>query len=576
MGLSGNSYAYTDKLLALESTADCVLVQRVSGFLPIAEWEPYLKTYPDQRMAAFLRRGIRYGFRIGFSPSQSLERGGSNHQSVILNPDTVTAHIADEVAKRKLQPVEDTSAVHISPMGIIPKANQRNKFRLICDLSYPQAHSVNDGIDPELCSLHYTSVGDAVTLVKTFGVGATMAKLDLKSAYRMVPVHPQDQRLLGVNWQGETFQDTALPFGLRSAPIIFTAVADGLAWALTCEGLKYFIHYLDDFFFAGPPGSDECSRALQTAVPLCAKLGLPVAPAKVEGPSNVLSFLGIELDTIQQELRLPQAKVNRLRETLKEWYGRKYPSKRQLQSLIGQLNHAAMVVKPGRTFLRHLIDTMKIPKQGRHKVRLNAQCIADIRWWDSFISQWNGITFFNTSLSSVSVVSDASGRWGCGAFMPASKEWFQFQWPEAWHQTSIAAKELFPIVVSAAVWGGRWARSSILFVCDNMAVVQALKSRSVRDPMLMHLLRCLFFFEAHFNFDHTAAHIPGKDNIAADALSRNRAPEFFGMYPQAPRMPTVIPPQLYTLLSDQSLDWTSPRWRDLFSVAVHAVTPRYH
>lgn len=576
MGLSGNSYAYTDKLLALESTADCVLAQKVSGFLPIAEWEPYLRTYPDQRMAAFLRRGIQYGFRIGFSPSQSLERGVSNHRSVVLNPDTVTAYIADEVARKKLQQVVDDSTVHTSPMGIIPKANQQKKFRLICDLSYPQALSVNDGIDPDLCSLHYASVGDAVALVRSFGVGAMMAKLDLKSAYRMVPVHQQDQRLLGVSWQGETFQDKALPFGLRSAPIIFTAVADGLAWALASNGVKYFIHYLDDFFFAGPPGSDECSRALQTAVPLCAKLGLPVAPAKVEGPTKVLSFLGIELDTTQQELRLPQAKVDRLRDTLKEWYGRKYPSKRQLQSLIGQLNHAAMVVKPGRTFLRHLIDTMKIPKQGRHRVRLSTQCIADIHWWNIFINQWNGIAFFATPQLGVSVVSDASGKWGCGAFIPTSKEWFQFQWPTAWHQANIASKELFPIVVSAAIWGRYWARSTVLFVCDNLAVVQALKSRSVRDPCLMHMLRCLFFFEAHFNFDHTATHIPGKDNVAADALSRNRAPEFFELYPQAPRMPAVIPSQLCTLLSDQSLDWTSPRWRDLFTVAVHAVTPRGH
>ena len=59
-----------------------------------------------------------------------------------------------------------------------------------------------------------------------------MAKLDLKSAYRMVPVHPEDSPLLGIQWKGETYSDQALPFGLRSAPIIFSAVADGLAWTL--------------------------------------------------------------------------------------------------------------------------------------------------------------------------------------------------------------------------------------------------------------------------------------------------------------------------------------------------------
>ena len=113
-------------------------------------------------------------------------------------------------------------------------------------------------------------------------------------------------------------------------------------------------------------------------------------------------------------------------------------------------------------------------------------------------------------------------------------------WPESW---SIAEKELFPIVVSAAVWGKNWARSSVVFVCDNLAVVQALSSRLVRDPGLMHMLRCLFF-EAHFKFEHTARHIPGRDNTAADALSRNCLAEFFSLHPQAPQLPASIPLQL--------------------------------
>ena len=433
---------------------------------------------------------------------------------------------------------------------------------------------MNDGIDPEFCSLHYASVDDAVTLVRHLGAGAMMAKLDLKSAYRMVPIHQQDQRLLGIRWQEQSFQDQALPFGLRSAPLIFTAVADGLAWALACNGVRHFIHYLDDFLFVGLPGSAECARALETAVPLCTRLGLPVAPSKVEGPSTRLIFLGIELDSERLELRLPQAKIERLKATLTEWYGRRFPSKRQLQSLIGQLNHAAIVVKPGRTFLRSLIDAMKVLKRGDHKTRLNAQCKADILWWYTFLERWNGVAFFSSPRLEVSVVSDASGSWGCGAFMPSSEEWFQFAWPGSWREASIAAKELFPIVVSAAVWGSAWTRSSILFICDNLAVVQALNSRLVRDPCLMHLLRCFFFFEAHFKFSHVARHIPGKENIAADALSRNRLSEFFSLHPRAPRLPTSLPQQLVTLLSDQGLDWTSPRWRRLFTTTVIAVTPR--
>ena len=178
-----------------------------------------------------------------------------------------------------------------------------------------------------------------------------MAKLNLKSAYRMIPIHRLDQHLLGITWQGHTYKDQALPFGLRSAPLIFTAVADGLAWALACNGVRHFIHYLDDFFFVGPPNSVACAWALETAVPLCSKLGFPVALSKVEGPSTVLTFLGIELDSVQLELWLPQVKIFRLKMTLREWIGHRFPSKHQLQSLIGQLSHATVVVKPRCIFL---------------------------------------------------------------------------------------------------------------------------------------------------------------------------------------------------------------------------------
>lgn len=201
-----------------------------------------------------------------------------------------------------------------------------------------------------------------------------MAKLDLKSVYRRVPVHPDDQPLLGMTWECRTFCNRALPFGLRSAPKLFTAVADGLSWALQCEGVAKLIHYLDDFFFWSEEGSPNCAQALSTAVPLCHRLGLPVAPQKVAGPFTSVVFLGILIDSAWQEIRLPEEKLARLRLELRAWGDRRSASKRQLQSLIGLLNHAAKVVRPGRPFLRTLINTMKIPRRQDQKVRLNLEC----------------------------------------------------------------------------------------------------------------------------------------------------------------------------------------------------------
>ena len=128
-------------------------------------------------------------------------------------------------------------------------------------------------------------------------------------------------------------------------------MADGLAWAMKCRGVKDFIHYFNDFFFCSPAQSQACQEALSIGVPLCAELGLPTAPDKLEGPSTVITFLGVEIDSVKQELRLPQFKLTRLQLTLCKWGVRRNATKRQSQSLLGQLNHAASVVKPGHIFL---------------------------------------------------------------------------------------------------------------------------------------------------------------------------------------------------------------------------------
>lgn len=151
--------------------------------------------------------------------------------------------------------------------------------------------------------------------------------------------------------------------------------------------------------------------------------------------------------------------------------------------------------------------------------------------------------------------------------------WFQLEWPPTWRPLHIAAKELLPIVASAALWGKSWHGARITFYSDNAAVVQALNSRSARDPILTHLISCLFFFEARFQFDYSALHIAGSANAAADALSRNSVSTFVSLYPQAPTSPTMLPTSLQELLLDHELTWTSQRWAVLFRNTLQEVSP---
>ena len=70
---------------------------------------------------------------------------------------------------------------------------------------------MNDGIYPALCSLSYTSVDNGAAEICAMGIGTLLAKLEIKNAYRIVPVHPEDRPLLGAKWQGKLFIDTVLP-----------------------------------------------------------------------------------------------------------------------------------------------------------------------------------------------------------------------------------------------------------------------------------------------------------------------------------------------------------------------------
>ena len=80
------------------------------------------------------------------------------------------------------------------------------------------------------------------------------------------------------------------------------------------------------------------------------------------GPSTSITFLGIRINSLKQELRLPEAKMAQLLSTLHLWSPRRSATKRQLQSFIGLLSHAVAVVRPGHSFMCHLIDTMAIPR----------------------------------------------------------------------------------------------------------------------------------------------------------------------------------------------------------------------
>lgn len=367
-------------------------------------------------------------------------------------------------------------------------------------------------------------------------------------------------------WDGKTYADKTLPFGLRSAPLLFSAVADALGWIMTKNGVTILFSYIDDFFTLGSPWTDECLFNLTSMLRSCDNTGLPVEVDKCQGPVTCIPFLGMELDSIALEIRLPKDKLENLKALLLTWRGRKACRKREMLSLIGSLSHASKAVRSGRVFLRRLIDLSTTAKKLDHFIRLSREARSDIEWWHIFASSWNGISMMKSvrwAPPEAVVTSDASGRWGCGAFSGGA--WFQLKWVEQLQDHSITIKELIPIVIASAIWGHQWKGITVQVLCDNMAVVAILNQNTSRDQEVMHLLRCLAFITAKFQFIIAASHIPGVKNTSADALSRNKLDIFRSLHPQADEAPSQISAALLDLLLLSKPDWTSWSWTEMWN-----------
>ena len=576
-------YSYTQQLCRLNSFVSSTK-NIVSNLCPQIvtplRWEPWhqaLLTHPDRVYVKYILDGISEGFRIGFDHANSpLRSSPGNMRSAVQNPQVVQDYLVKEQqAGRVIElPYHFISQMHISRFGVVPKSSQPGKWRLILDLSSPTGSSVNDGIAKHLCSMHYSTLDQAITVIAKKGPAALLAKIDIAAAYRIIPIHPEDRHLLGMSWKGQLFIDAQLPFGLRSAPIIFSAVADALEWIVYHQGITFCLHYLDDFLTVGSAASQECSHNMDILTTTCASLGVPLKLDKVEGPTTSLTFLGIRIDTIAGSLSLPQDKLTAYKAILVEWSSRKAAKKREVLSLIGKLVHACKVIKPGRTFLRRMIQVAASRSNLDHWIRLDKDFRSDLAWWLAFLEVWNGCTLISSFANigpldpQISFSSDASGSWGCGAAWPP--HWIQCPWGEQWMDVTITAKELLPIVLACAIWGPHWSHKRVQCFCDNMAVVNIWASQTSRHPIIMHLLRCIHFVLAVHEVELSIQHVPGAQNTIADAISRNLAHTLQATTPLSPA-PIPVPPSLWQMLVTVRPDWSSPHWSQLWREYLHTV-----
>ena len=194
-----------------------------------------LSNHPEREFVNKLCLELREGARIGYSGPRS-PRFSNNLPTAYLNPEVVTTNLADDVSQgRTMGPFSTPSFnnFQVSPIGLVSK-NHSDKFQTIFHLSYPKSgtSSINFCIEKDDFSLQCITIDNATAAIQKFGRGCYMGKTDIQSAFRLIPVHPDDWELLGMFWNGQYYVDKVLPFGLRSAPYIFNQLSDAIAWIL--------------------------------------------------------------------------------------------------------------------------------------------------------------------------------------------------------------------------------------------------------------------------------------------------------------------------------------------------------
>ena len=183
-----------------------------------------------------------------------------------------------------------------------------------------------------------------------------MAKTDIADAFRLVPLHPVDYHLTGFQWQNKLYYDRCLPQGSASSCHIFEAFSTALKWILQNKLLVgTVVKVLDDFLFIANT-KQQCQAALNSFIYMCHELGVPVAHHKTAGPTQIITFLGIEIGTLNMVARLPMDKLDKYKHELKLAMTHDKLTLRELKLLIGKLQFATAVVRPGRAFLRRLYD----------------------------------------------------------------------------------------------------------------------------------------------------------------------------------------------------------------------------
>ena len=452
-----------------------------------------------------------------------------NHRSFVEAFALAAPIVWQEVADGLLVPApEACSAQFVHPMGAVPKPPAT--VRVIHDLSSPRGGSVND------LQRHWRrSWLCADAIMALLRPGDWIAKTDVSAYYRHFPVHPAHWPLLACELDGVLLWDTRLPFGLRTAP----EVADRVTAALTRRahlvgGVGRMASIVDDFtFFHQCPVS--CARDWQWFMRDCQHLGLAINEPKSAPPAQQQKVVGVVFDSVAMSASLDPVKVQLLKARLLPFSRRRKCTVAELQSLLGHLYYASRVVFAGRTFVFHLAALLRSAhgKRPHHRLHLPLPARADVQWWLDHIDLCNGKQAilphapvlwrsFQTDASLTGAAGHPCvGVWLHGGYVSLSAGDLAGMFDDVpGPPADINVWEMYAVVVACRLYADYMSGQHWRVRTDNSACESWLMRGVRHSPQVAAWLSELMGSCLRHGFRLTAKHIPGAQNLVADALSR--------------------------------------------------------
>ncbi|KAG7304662.1 hypothetical protein JYU34_010004 [Plutella xylostella] len=350
-----------------------------------------------------------------------------------------------------------------------------------------------------------------------------LAKIDISSAYFHVPISPSHRRFLRLIYDNNLLEMTCLPFGLATAPKVFSMLTNWIAQVLRDNGVR-IVTYLDDYLLVNQDQS-TLSRHIQDTVDLLHQLGWQINLKKsTVTPQKCLEFLGICWDPWQGLKWLPPKKCLTLQAKIDLLLERKTANLKEIQSLVGLINFASFPVPRGRLNHRSLLQFQNylLKLDSCHRVALPEPALAELKWWAKNHSNQSRLHappvhhFLTTDASDLA--------WGARLDdVEMSGTW---QTHEANLHSNV--KEMLAVYYALKEQSHYLLMKSVMLQSDNRTVVSYIKKEGgSRSMNLMHVSKMIFALLDKFQIHLVAHHLPGKLNSEADHLSRfQKAPEW--------------------------------------------------